>query len=441
MPCVFGLSDRTCRRKCYTQPNYMSITRTILRPVAWAAGSNARRQRRRFLSALANPAETQQMLLRQMLSEFADTDFGRDHNFSAISSYEEFTKAVPIRSYEDLSPYMDKILAGNKKALLPDDDKLLMFAMTSATTGKAKYIPVSQRFLRDIRSGWNVFGISALQDHSSAWLRHILQITSSVCEQLSPTSLPCGAISGLLAKTQKRIVRRMYPAPSGCPEIADAETRFYTLLRYAAVKDVAIITTANPSSTIKLIETGQSHTERLIRDIADGTFNPPGSLDGTAATFHPPKAMPALARRIDQAVARDGRLLPGHLWNLSFLANWTGGTLKLYLPRLRDLFGDVPIRDIGLVASEGRFSLPLVDNSPAGPAEITANFLEFIPADQRSSANPGVLRVDELQLGGEYFIIFSNRTGLWRYDLDDRIRVVDHMGPSPVIEFLSRGLH
>ena len=59
------------------------------------------------------------------------------------------------------------------------------------------------------------------------------------------------------------------------------------------------------------------------------------------------------------------------MWNVSFLANWTGGTLKLYLPRLAELFDNVPVRDIGLVASEGRFSIPLSDDSPAGVAEVT----------------------------------------------------------------------
>ena len=93
-----------------------------------------------------------------------------------------------------------------------------------------------------------------------------------------------------------------------------------------------------------------------------------------------------------RGLERDGELRPTHFWNVAFLTNWTGGTLKLYLRRLRELFGDVPIRDIGLLAREGRFSLPIADHTPAGLAEITGNFLEFIPAEDIESKIPSTLR-------------------------------------------------
>ena len=148
-----------------------------------------------------------------------------------------------------------------------------------------------------------------------------------------------------------------------------------------------------------------------------------------------------MARRIEAAAGRDGALYPRHFWNIRFLTNWTGGTLGLYVPRLRELFGDVPIRDIGLLASEGRFSIPLADGTPAGVAEIVSNFLEFIPAEQRGSDRPDVLRAHELEVGREYFLVVTNWAGLWRYDLDDRVRVTGRLGQSPVFEFLCRGTH
>ncbi|GAH84039.1 unnamed protein product, partial [marine sediment metagenome] len=172
----------------------------------------------------------------------------------------------------------------------------------------------------------------------------------------------------------------------------------------------------------------------------DGTLTPPGEISAAARglRFRP---SPALARRLEDGIARDGVLLPRHFWNVAFLANWTGGTLKLYLPRLRELFGSVPIRDIGLLASEGRFSIPLADETPAGVAEITSNFLEFIPADRIGEAPPPALRAEQVELGQEYFLVVTNWAGLWRYNMDDRVRVVDRLGDSPVFEFLSRGLH
>ncbi len=332
-------------------------------------------------------------------------------------------------------------LGGKTTAMLPHGESVRMFAMTSGTTGKPKYIPASSRFVAAARRGWNIWGLRALNDHPEAWMRQILQISSPMNETHSPAGVPCGAMSGLLAATQKRIVRRMYAVPNALSNIGDPLVKYYAILRCSIGQDVSIITTANPSSAIKLIETGQQHVERLIRDIAEGTLRPPGELDENVGKALRLRPAPSLARRIGASVERDGALLPRHFWNLAFLGMWTGGTLKLYLPRVRELFGNVPIRDIGLLASEGRFTMPLTDGMPAGVAEITSSFLEFIPSGERQSVNPLTLRAHQLEVGQEYFLVLSNWAGLWRYDIDDRVRVVGHFGQSPVMEFLSRGLH
>jgi len=424
----------------------MSLKTFLLRPVAFAAGLHAGREVARFLDAHNHTASVQEQLLGRLLAAGAATAFGRAHGLGAVRTYEEFVRAVPVGNYETLRPYMDRVLAGDTAALLPADQRVLMFSQTSGTTGLPKFIPVTERSLADARRGWNVWGLTALRDHRSAWLRYVVQLSSSMRERVSPTGLPCGAVSGLLAATQKKIVRRMYCVPTGVSDIADSDARLYTVLRSSVGRDVAFITTANPSSTIALINAGQRHVERLIRDVRDGTFTPPGDVPADLGRHlrRRPKNTP-LARQLDTGLHRDGRLLPRHFWRMTFLANWTGGTLGLYLPRLRELFDEVPIRDIGLLASEGRFSVPVADGTAAGVAEILGNFLEFIPADDYAgAANPGTvttLRAHELDVGREYFLVVSNWSGLWRYNMDDRVRVVGHLGQSPLIEFLSRGLH
>ena len=151
------------------------------------------------------------------------------------------------------------------------------------------------------------------------------------------------------------------------------------------------------------------------------------------------KPNPSLAKRLRDTWQANRTLRPADLWSLEMLGNWTGGTLGLYLPRLRELYGPVPIRDIGLLASEGRLSVPLSDETPAGVAEITGNLLEFIPADSRDADPPETVLAHETQVGQEYFLVVTNYAALWRYNLDDRVRVVDKLGDSPVIEFLCRG--
>ncbi|MHC4561604.1 MAG: GH3 auxin-responsive promoter family protein [Planctomycetota bacterium] len=396
---------------------------------------------RAFLRAHRHTRRLQDGLLRRLIIRHRETAFGADHGFAAIDSYEDFTRAVPIGDYETLRPYIDRTLAGETTALFPAGENVLMFSMTSGTTGRPKHIPVTSTFARHMKRTFSIFGYKAICDHRDVWLRPILTISSPTREGVSPSGLPCGAISGLLRDRQHAIVRRMYAAPPQASAIANPAAKFYTILRCSIDKDVSFITTANPSSVVKLIETGQQHVEQLLRDVADGTFTPPGTVDVAVTADMRLRPNPALARRLEDGIARDGELLPGHFWDLAFLANWTGGTLKLYLPRLRRLFGDVPVRDIGLVASEGRFSIPLADGTPAGVAEITGNFLEFIPADQYDSLSPNVLRAHELEVGQEYFLVVTNWAGLWRYSIDDRIRVIDRMGESPVFEFLSRGQH
>jgi hypothetical protein len=415
-----------------------NLRRRLLRPLARLAAADARAKCRQFDRACRGVEAQQRQWLAGRLAEAASSDFAREHRFDRIDSYEAFASAVPVRSYEKMRDRFTAVFQGRPQALLGRGERVLMFSMTSGTTGEPKYIPVTRGFLADIRRGWNVFGLRLLEDHPDAWLRSILQLSSSMHERTSPTGLPCGAISGLLAATQKRIVRRMYAAPRWTAELHGSDAKPYAQLRFALMRDVAILTTANPSSAIRLVEVGREHFQRLLKDLADGTCRPPGA-EGHELCRRRLRPQRLLARRLGALAERDGGFLPRHAWDLSVLCNWTGGTLGLYLPRLRELYGEVPIRDIGLLASEGRFTVPTADHTPAGAAEMTGNFLEFIPAARRDESDPPVLPAWSVECGEEYFLVVTNRAGLWRYDMDDRVRVVGRRDEAPVLEFLSRG--
>ncbi len=394
-------------------------------------------QLRRFDAACRNVPRCQAALLRELLSRCARTDFGRDHGLARVRTPEEYRRAVPVGTYKDREPYVQRVLEGQTTALFPPGERVLMFSLTSGTTGQAKHIPVTPRFCAEMRRGFNIVGISALRDHPEGWLRHIVQLSSPMCEFRSPAGLPCGAISGLIAERQKKIVRRMYPVPLTVCAMQDPEAKYYTTLRCSIDRDVGIISTANPSSTLRLIETARAHAERLIRDVAEGTCRPPGDA-GDLPALRRFGRRPDLARTLEAGIAADGGLLPRHFWTLAFLANWTGGTLGLYRPRLRELFDDVPVRDIGLLASEGRFTIPMADETAAGCAEIVANFLEFIPAEDAEQSDPPTVLAHEVEQGREYVLVFSNFSGLMRYNLGDRVRVVGFEGQCPIIEFLCR---
>ncbi len=420
----------------------MNLKQFLLRPAARIAGFNAHRQMRQFIRAHDNSRDVQDQLLRRLCRLGAETRFGRDHGLASVRTYEDFTRAIPVNTYETLAPYLRDVYAGDTSALFPHGTKVLLFALTSGTTGEPKRIPITAEALAHYRRGWNVFGFKLLDDHPEAWLRPILQVTSPAVEQFSPAGVPCGSISGLLAATQKKIVRRMYVADGEVMAIDDPIAKYYTLMRLAMPRDVALISTANPSTIIKLMTVARSHVDSLCRDLHDGTLSPPAPLPARLAERlrRLPKR-PALARRIEAGVDRDGELLMSHFWGDLVLAHWTGGTLGLYLPEVRRLSGNATIRDIGLLASEGRFSLPMQDNTSAGVADILAAFLEFIPADQVDADTPTVLRSHELDIGAEYFLVITNFSGLWRYNIFDRIRVTGRLGQSPVFKFLSKGAH
>ncbi|MGL4465036.1 MAG: hypothetical protein ACRC1K_23020, partial [Planctomycetia bacterium] len=96
-------------------------------------------------------------------------------------------------------------------------------------------------------------------------------------------------------------------------------------------------------------------------------------------------------------------------------------------------------RDIGLLCSEGRFTVPMTDGVPAGPLEITSHYYEFIPVDEIDSKTPTILEAHELTEGGEYFILLTTSSGLYRYNISDVMRCVGFQGKTPILEFLNKG--
>jgi hypothetical protein len=111
------------------------------------------------------------------------------------------------------------------------------------------------------------------------------------------------------------------------------------------------------------------------------------------------------------------------------------------LSEVRELYGATYLRDLGLIASEGRMTIPLEDNSPAGVPDITTHYFEFIPEREIDSKQPTMLGVHELEQGQHYFMVPTTAAGLYRYDLHDLVRVTGFYGKTPKLEFLSKGSH
>lgn len=396
---------------------------------------------RRFQRALQQPGAVQQRVLRRVLRLVGESEFGRRHGLRRVATLDDLRRAVPLRTYADYHAYIERVGAGETAALFSPGTRVHMFATSSGTTAVPKHIPVTGEFIADYRRGWNTFGLKLLTDHPEAILRDILQSTGRADATRTRAGIPCGAITGLLAATQKRIVRRFYV---GRPEIAqldDPLARYYTLMRLAAERDVAFAITASPATLIQLARAANEQAEVLIRDVREGTlcgqFVPREDLRRLLAARLRPN--PARAAELERLRARHGALRPKDLWQLAFVACWTGGSMGYYLERLREWWGAIPVRDIGLLASEGRVSIPLSDNSPIGVLDVTSAVFEFIPAERAEEQDPPTIDAAGVEQGRDYVVVLSNTTGLLRYRLDDVVRVRGHVANGvPLVEFLHR---
>ena len=420
------------------------LKRLVGRPIA----NRARRLAVEFHGQAKRAGVVQRELLLSRIARNADSDFGRDHHFGEIRSPADFRKRVPVGDYSRHEPYIDRVRNGQVSALFGPGTEVLMFAMTSGTTNRPKTIPVTREALQDYREGWLVWGIQAFDAHPDIienGLRPILQIASDWRESYTPAGIPCGAITGLTASMQSRMIRTTYCMPPSGSRIKDVESKYYLALRSSIHKNLGTIIAANPSTILNMVRLGDRERETLIRDLFDGTLDRKWAIPDDVRKelrFRMRIRRKDAARRLEKLVAEHGRLLPRDYWpNLEFLSNWMGGTMRAYLRGYPEFFGDKPVRDVGLIASEGRMTIPIEDGTPAGVLDVRHHYFEFIPEEEADKPEPETVEAVDLVEGKNYFILLTTAGGLYRYNIFDLVRCVGFHGEAPVVEFLNKGAH
>jgi GH3 auxin-responsive promoter len=402
----------------------------------------------RFERATAEPDRAQAAVLRALLQRNARTAFGREHGFGTIRTAAEYRRAVPLRDYEGFRPYVRRIAAGEPAVLTAEP--VAAFATTSGTTGEPKLVPVTASWLARMSALVRLWMLRAQRDHPTLLDRAMLTIVSPAIEGHASTGLPFGALSGLLQRGLPSLVQRAQAVPYGAHLIADCEARGFVLLRLALARAVSVIGTPNPTTLIRLAEVARQHGDALLRAIHDGTLGIPWPdvheepgwdarvVRRTLAALLGPDAR--RARALTAAARRRGALRLQDAWpELALIGCWLGGHAGHHTRRLPEDYGDVPLRDLGLVASEGRLTLPLVDGSAAGVLAIDSGFYEFIPEQAMDAGAPPVLLAHELEVGRRYDVVLSGANGLYRYDLNDIVEVRGFYRRTPLVAFVRKG--
>jgi len=388
-----------------------------------------------LLNATGNPRSAQKALLRRILVTNANTHFGARHNFRQIRNPEAYRRAVPTKTYEDLRKYVDVQDRTGEPYLTAD--RPVYYHRTSGTLGSAKDIPVTSAGLTRVKENQQLFAYSVARG-TRAFEGRVLGITGQAVEGLMPSGVPYGSASGLLYKRMSKLVRRKYVLPPEVADIEDYDLRYFATAAFAlAERNVTGIGTANPSTLVRILDLIQSEPEALIEAVHEGRL-PDGADLPAESTLTPDRGR---ARELEGLLAAKGVLDYAAIWpNLKGIMTWTGGSCGVPLRRLADSIpAGTSIIELGYIASEFQGTVNIDAAENVCVPTLLDNFFEFVERETREAGGRDFLLLDELEEGGEYYVFVTTQDGLYRYDMNDIVRVTRMINATPCLEFVQKG--
>lgn len=319
----------------------------------------------------------QDKIFKSLLTTGRNTLFGKDHGFGSITSYGDFKNAVPIRDYEQLKNYIEKVKKGEPDVLWKG--KPVYFAKTSGTTSGVKYIPITKESIPNhINTARNALlcymAVSGNYEFVSGKL--IFLSGSPVLESVN--GIHTGRLSG--------IVNHHVPA----------------YLR----------TNQLPGYDTNCIEEWETKLDKIVDETMDQNM--------TLISGIPPW----MQMYFDRLTERTGKKIKDLFPNFSVMVQG-GVNFEPYKAKLLDSIGK-PIDTIELFpASEGFFAFQ--DNYKEPGLLLNTNsgiFFEFVPAGEIFNENPSRLSLKDVKVGENYALIISNNAGLWAYNIGDTIKFI-----------------
>jgi len=387
------------------------------------------------------PRATQLRVLRRIVAAQRDTRFGREHGFASIRSLEEFRRCVPVQTYESIAAYIKGQEKTGEKAL--NAQTPLFYARTSGTTGAPRHIPMTSRSLKEQQRAQRLFAY--VQHHAvpDAYDGKILAIVSPAVEGHLPTGTPYGSTSGHLYRSMPRLARLKYAIPAEVFALENYELKYLLILRLSLpFGDLSAMGTANPSTFLKLLDTLRANRETLLADLEGGTFSREAELPEPLRRVITGR-LGCTSRRLEEL--RRALLQPevsfADLWpNLRLVSTWTGGNCGIALKRVQKLLPKATrVVELGYLASEFRGSVTVDPEANLGLPTLQENFFEFVEKEKWESEEKEFLTLDQLELGREYYVLVTTSAGLYRYFINDIVRVSGRFEATPTIEFVQKG--
>ena len=348
----------------------MGIRGTLSKPLAKVIVAEQKRWASR-------PGETQEKVFKKLIKKASHTAFGKDHGFADINSHDDYKKQVPIRDYEQLKPYIERVIAGEKDILWPGKPEYL--SKTSGTTSGVKYIPITRDSIPNhINSAKNALLNYIHDSGNSSFLDGKLMFLSG-----SPTldvkgGIKTGRLSG--------IVNHHVPG----------------YLR----------TNQMPGFKTNCIEDWETKLEKII----DETLHENMSLISGIP--------PWVQMYFDRITERTGKKIKDVFPNFSLFV-YGGVNFEPYRKKLFESIGK-PIDSVETYpASEGFIAYQDVQREKALLILLKSGiFFEFIPAEEYFTDNHPRLSIEEVELNKNYALIINSNAGLWGYSIGDTVKFV-----------------
>lgn len=391
----------------------------------------------RFARALGDPAAAQSAILRRILHENRDTDFGREHGFAEIRTAADFRARVPPRDFAELEGWIRRAGDGQPNVLTAAPVRFV--EPSGGTSGLSKEVPYTASLLAEFSAATMPWIADLLRNRPALRGGQAYWAVSPPARRRERTAggVPVGmeSDSDYFPPLVRALLDRSLGVPRAVSRIPDlAACRRVTLRALLAMPELAMISVWSPSFLTLLAGALDEEWDALLGELESGRLSAalaPG-LRGELERALP--ARPDMAARMRR---RFGRRAPedlGQVWpRLALISCWADGHARRALEGMRRRFPHVEVQGKGLLATEGVVSIPLF-RAEAPVAAVTSHYLEFLP-----DGDPGAaLGVHELEPGVTYEVVLTTGGGLYRYRLKDRVRVEGRLERTPTLRFVGR---